>query len=561
MNRDVLLACLAIAAICTASGPANAQNAASVSTDAPLAANIERGGYVRLEVTLTTTATDKVMIFNSACPKQSLWGIDLKELLSGSNNVTMGVSITSPGMGALEFTPLSIDRKSSGFLGSNKTCDVMIDQMRYLSPAFYVRSYEQQQFTVAPTYKQTTSANPGLSATIDTALSIALKLAAVPAEIAAPYQGQVKNVLGQMSVSNNERFSKHPIIRPGPVPADAEFQWRTNGLFTAKDKSTPLDVILTARLIPVATLIPDPPAASGGSPVWDVSDVLSSPFAANLSPGVNPGGTLGSYISSTAATDIANFRKAATKSEASNSCDPILARVQAMGLSDRDEGLLMWAITHDRPPAAVDSFDIDNLSCLRDAWRFAPTEVVATRDTTEPAPPTPKPVVTPGVPATVKQMKAATQIDDSFAIFFKTTVWKERRKIAAGLFRYPVQYTDAGGLIFDSSSALDNVDQWLALHTDATPVVERIGCYTYVAAADPAGKSVMYAVADMMPGKSATQALLTITFANVPSTEDAKIEAIDVTPSISADQKAKIQTANGAKCSASGYKPELVFGS
>ena len=536
---------------------AHAQQSGVVSKTTSSPAIIESGGYVRLEVALTTTSTDKVITFNSACPKRPLWGIELKDLLSGSRNLALGVSITAPGMAALEFTPVAVDKKSSGILGMTKTCDVMIDQMRYLSPAYYVRSYADQQFTVAPTYKQTTAANPGLSSTIDAALSLALKLAAVPAATALPYQDQVRSVLGQVSVSGNERFPKHPVIKAGAVPADTEFEWRTDGLFTAKDKSKPLDVILIARLIPVATLIPDPPAASGSKTIWSISDVLSSPFAANLSPGVNPGGTLGSYILASAATDLANYRKAATKNEASNSCDPILTRIQAMGLSDRDAALLMWAVTHDRPPIAVDSFDIDNLSCLADAWRFAPPEVVAMRDT---IPLEAKPVALPGTSPTVKQMKALTQVDEAFAIFFKTTVWAERRKAGVTLFKYPTQYVDAGGLLFDASSSLENVDQWLALHTSATPVADRVGCYTYIPAVDTTGKSVMLAVADMSAGRSALQALLIVTFANVPGNDDAKIESVKVSPTVSAGHKSRILTANGTQCSTGGYKPALVFG-
>jgi hypothetical protein len=552
-NRSVgvLLSLVAVAQAANAQGPATAANAASQ-------AQISESGYVRLEVTLATTAKDKGITFTRACPTRSLWGIDLKELLKkGSEHVTLGVAITSPGVTTLEFTPVAIDRKREGFLGWSKNCDVMIDEMRYLSPAYYVRRYKNEQFTVAPTFKRTNAASPGLAATIDAAASHALKLAGVPAETAKPYFDQVKMILGQVSVSGNEKFPKHPVILPGPVPSDDQFQWRTTGLLPAQPGGEQVDVVLTARLIPVESLITNPPAGAGGKPVWTISVVLTSPFAANLAAGVNPGGTLGSYVETAAATDLANFRKAATKAEASNGCDPLRSRVRQMGLSDRDEALLMWALTHDRAPTALKAHEVDDLPCLTDAWNYVPAEIAAAR-AKEPVKIDPKPEPIPLVPPSIKMMKQTTQIDDAFALFLKTSVWAERRRNAALLFAYPAAYADPKGALFDSSASLENVDQWLALHTAATPIAERVGCYTYVPAADAAGKSVMYAIADTIGAGKPAQVLLVATFANSPANGDAKIQALEVSETIAAEQKAKIAAAQGPQC-ASGYKPALVF--
>ena len=110
------------------------------------------------------------------------------------------------------------------------------------------------------------------------------------------------------------------------------------------------------------------------------------------------------------------------------------------------------------------------------------------------------PPPSPGVPPTTKQMQAATQIDDAFAVFLKTTLWAERRKIAAGLFSYPTKYDDANGLLFDSASTVENADQWLDLHVAPTPMASRVGCYTYLPATGPSGKSMMYAIAETVPG-------------------------------------------------------------
>jgi len=555
MTRNTGLALAGVLAFTAACDPVFAEDQARQPIQPPVtraaAATIETSGYVRLEVTLTTSAASKEVTFNQACPERSLWGISLKELLAGQEHVTLGVSISAPGVSAIEFKPLAIDKKSSGLFGTNRQCSIVLDEMRYLSPVYYVRRYENQQFTVAPIYKKADAANPGLADTINAATAFALKLSGVPAETAAPYQDQLKTILGNVSVSATETFPKHPVIKPGPVPGDDMFQWRTNGIFKVSGK--PVDVILTARLIPVTSLISDPTPGPDGKVRWEVSDVLNSPFAANLAPGANPGGTIGSYLTSTAAYDLANFGKATTKGEASNACDPLLPRVRAMGLSDRDEALLLWAVTHDRPPSALSPYELDHLNCLDAAWRNLPAEISAGRIVAQDPPPAT--LTPPGL----KQMKAATQVDDAFAIFFKTTVWAERRQVAAALFGYPAQYDDPAGLLFDATAKLDNADQWLALHIAATPVADRIGCYAYVPAADASGQSVMYAVADTVAGRNAPQAVLTVTFANVEAGADAKIAAIDVSSTVSAAQKAAITGANGSICS-SGYKPALIFG-
>lgn len=517
-------------------------------------ATIVETEYVRLEVTLVTTATNKVITFNNACPKQPLWGIDIKQLFKGTENVTLGVAITAPGMTALEFTPVSIDRKQEGLLGLKKSCDVMIDQMRYLSPAYYVKRYKNAQFKVAPTYKVASAPNPALAATIDAAASFALKLSGVPAETAKPYQDQIKALLSQVGVSGNERFPKYLIIAPGPVPSDDDFRWQTSGLFRkAPGESKPVDVVLTARLIPVNSLIGEPGVGADGRPQWTISDVLTSPFAADLAPGANPGGTLGSYIEAAASTDLGNFRKAATKAEASNACDPVRVRVRQMGLSDRDEALLMWAVTHNQPPSRVSAYDIDELNCLADAWHYLPPQILATRRQT----PDPTPVAL--VPATIRQMKQTTQIDDAFAVFFKASAWAERRRHGSALFAHPVTYTDPAGALFASSTSVENVDQWLALHTAASPVADRVGCYTYLPAAETTSKSVMYAIADTIGQGKPAQVLLIATFANAAANGDAKIGALEVASAITAEQKAKIVSANGTQC-ASGYRPALAFG-
>lgn len=522
-------------------------------------AQIAENDYVQLEVTLTLSTTTKTLTFNTFCPKQSLWGIDLKSLLGGAKHIVLGVNISGPNIAPMTFTPLTIDKKSSGPLGLNKSCDVSIDQIRYLSPLAYVRSHKDEPFNIAPSYSETTTVNPGVIDTIEAVLTETAKLAKIPSETAKPINDGLAKQLGQIAVNHKETLAKHLVITPGPVPADSDNQWRTTGLFSDGKNVTPVDVILTARLIVKPTMIPDPAAGAGGLVRWSTSDVLTTPLDLG---GSNPGGTIGSYVESRI-PEIATFRTAPTIGEAFNACETVRRRVREVvgGMSDRDEGLLMWALTHDSGPhAPVTQFQVDNLHCLQDAWRFVPAEVLATRVLAEPPPPLPPtPPAPPTSPPTTKQMKQTTQIDDAFALFFKTANWPERRKFGDILFGYPLTYTDVKSALFDSSASVMNVDQWLAYHTAPVPVAARIGCYTYIPASGDAGSSVMYAIADTNGTGKLAQVLVIATFANVAANGDAKIQALEVLDTITEAQRKQIRDANGTVC-ASGYAPALAFG-
>lgn len=72
MIRALLWITLIVTTVLVRMSPANAQLSGDLGGKATSAANIERGGYVGLEVTLTTTAANKLMAFNTACPRRLL---------------------------------------------------------------------------------------------------------------------------------------------------------------------------------------------------------------------------------------------------------------------------------------------------------------------------------------------------------------------------------------------------------------------------------------------------------------------------------------------------------
>ena len=75
---------------------------------------------------------------------------------------------------------------------------------------------------------------------------------------------------------------------------------------------------------------------------------------------------------------IDSYDAAANTNAARDACKPIL-EVQSMGLSDRDQALLMWAVTHNQPSPSLSPFDIDSLQCLNLAWTYLPSEIQESR--------------------------------------------------------------------------------------------------------------------------------------------------------------------------------------
>lgn len=220
----------------------------------------------------------------------------------------------------------------------------------------------------------------------------------------------------------------------------------------------------------------------------------------------------------------------------------------------------MWAVTHSRPPVALRRDQVDNLYCLGDSWNNVPAPL---RETRVPPPPPPQPSTPPpsvGVPPTTKRMQAATQINDAFARFFVVPNWTDRRGYAESLFAYPAAYADPKSVLMAGNTTLANPDQWLALHTSGTAIARKVGCYAYIPSTAAGQRSLMYAVAEPAPAGagSSAQVLLIATFADSPSEVDAKIDRLEVSDSITADQRDQITRANpGGQCS-SGWAPRLL---
>lgn len=526
-------------------GPAS-PTPATVATSASISAD----DYVQLEVTLKAGTGQNVMVFNH-CPDGELWHLDLKSLLGSAKHATLGVSIDVPGLNRLTLMPVSIDIKKSGLFGSNRTCTVTVDQIHYLSPLLAVRKYDGQSIGVTSVLSVSKTPNPTLATTLNGVLNITGKLSGLPVASALQFQGAVTNVLGQVAISNTETSGQHFIITPGPVPAD--YSWTAPAMLTSGDGGPGTDVVLTARLLPRQSLFRAP--ASGR---WTVSDVLGTGFGSDLLGSANPAGDLGGYLMATDSTNLNNLRNASTAVSASVACDSIRSKVIGLGLTDADEALVLWAVTHQYTPASgVRPSDIDAMNCLSGAWNDLPATIVATKVPIVPPPP-------PGAPPTTVAMKAATQVDNAFAVFLEAATWPARAAAADALFGYPLVYTDTGSILMPTAT-LHSTAEWPVNMTSRDAVIApKVRCYAYRPATDPqpvgTARSVMYAVADA-PAVSGQgrQVILASYFANGPSADPAKIAEIDVLTDLTADQRTAITAALKAGSCPNGEKPALIF--
>jgi hypothetical protein len=503
-------------------------------------------GYVQLEVRLSVSGAAGPMTFNF-CPDENLWKVDLKSLLAGAKQVTVGITITDPNLQKLSLTPFSVVQQRSGPFGWNRHCTVNVDEVLYDSPIVSVRRHRGRSFAVSPSYGQSTNVNAGIIDTTKAAVGLATGFAGVPVETATAATTQVANLLNGIAVANTEVDTRYLQIKDGPIPDPALTTWVAKGAVGGGKGSPVRDLTVTARLVPIDSLIPP----TGSPPGWTTTSVMTAPYAI-LDTAVNPTETIGGHMQAIDHQDIDSFATAATAQAASIACAAIKSKVDPLGLSLHDSALLMWALTHENPPAAVSSYDIDRMQCLKDSWANVPPAILATKVTAPPTPPKPA-----GAAPTVRQMQAATQIDNAFAIFFVAPTWTQRKGIAGALFSYPVTYTDPKALLLPGSTQVANLDQWLELHRDETPIAKRIGCYTYVPSAKTGDKSIMYAIADVPTG--AKQVVVTASFANAAPGADAQIDSLSVDDAVNDQERALMLAAQSGGHCESGYTPALLF--
>ena len=528
----------------------------------PAGTNIPIDGYVRLLVAVYAPGNQTNTAMNQ-CPKQGIWGIDLTNITEGDNHTTFGVKITDPGVTTpVTVIPLDFTKTASGFLWLSSDCNLKVDLVRYISPLYFVGSARDRQFSITPTYATNDALNPNLQAELNAAVGAATALAGVPAATAAPYMEFLKTNLANAKVATAVSFIQHPTIRSGP--AMEVLTWTVEGAIRKTRTAPARDIVLIAQLVPVATIVPHADGAA-----WLPGAVLRSKFDVNVPGAAAPtDGTLGGYISTIASAELVAYTSA-TDAAANVACGALSRKIAAMGLSDRDSALAVWAEARQRVILTNSTSEtVDNLTCLDDYW----PELVKAGVSRTPKPPQGSPEVA-GKPPSVAQMKMTTDIDSAFPMFFVSPLWDDQVAYADKIFVYPVAFGDAAAATMRGSTTINNSDGWTRNQFQRDqPMLAQVGCFAYFDlnedstnfAKSQGARSLMMAIGRVAPNGLSfadKEVAILATFANAPGGDRPKIEKLDILPTLTPEARgAMLAPLGSATHCASGYRPQLLFG-
>ncbi|WP_034158039.1 hypothetical protein [Sphingomonas sp. ERG5] len=559
------MACVAAALFgLAAASAASAQSAGqSLSQDdltalgfKPTTEQISADSYVQLRVAAyIPNSLNQVTL--DRCPKDQLWGFNLKKIARGDTHQTLGLRIDLPNAPSVTLDPLDFSRKSGGLFQAD-SCTLTVDAVRYRSPLYFVRRSPNRQFVVSPTLASSNALSQSVRSGLQSVVGLLTSVSGVPAVAAAPYLATIKTTLDGADVSSDQTFVSRFEIEPGPV--EKEFRWVIPGAITGVGRNAAaLDIVLIAQVVPVATIIPAP---TGN--VWTTGTVLNSAF--NFAG--TDDATLGSYLTSYASTEIINYTNANSAEAAELACGSLAQKIDTVGLSDRDGALALWAQVQRRVSLGkAERAEVDNMACMETAWAsLAPLGIARTPKT----PPPPPPPVTRA--PTVMQMKAATDIDQVLPLTFTSAAWSDQKPYAQRLFAYPLTLNDASALMTRGSGTITSVDGWLINEFDRDrPLLNKIGCFAYFdIAADKTGyaagqgsRSLVLAVGELGGGTNkGKEVALQLSFGAVTTDGGAQVEQIDVLPDLSTAARSAMRLATGSSSQCrSGYAPNLLFGS
>lgn len=510
--------------------------------------------YVQLMVAVVVPRDGNTIKLNK-CPKKGhLWNISFDGLVEGDKTTTLGMTISGPVIPASTYAPITMTTKPKWIIGGS-SCVVEIDPIQYRSPLFGVRRYETQAFKVEPVYSRSSAMSEQIRADVSKlALGIAT-VSGVSALSAGPYLSTLDTGLKSLGFDNKERISHYFPIRSG-VASKPEIWEIPDALTSPKGKGPPLSAFIVAQLIPVATAISKPNHVAS----WRPGTVLNAPYrtSASMAPGSD---TLSAYLYSIAGKEIDDYNSA-PPAAADQACKALANKVDAVGLSEHDSSLAMWAISRSRVDRGFSTEQqVDALSCMRDRWdalklagieKSIPSTPISSPDT--------------------EQMKRASYIDDDLATFFVTESWDVRKTLATRLFAYPTAYTDTNKRMMLESTTLEGREGWAAnAFGRDRPLLTKLGCYAYFEGtkthpfAELAGQSIMVAFGELPSPQvdgPRQEVMLQLNFAPTPLGERARLNGVILHENVSEDVRLDVLSRYSQlnRCN-SGYRPKLLFGS
>jgi hypothetical protein len=507
--------------------------------------------YVQLRVALYVPGDSIVLDY---CPKGSIWGVDFDNLTKGDTVANVGVAIDAPSLPPIGLRPILFSRKSAGFLGWARDCELTADAIQYRSPLYYVHRNAGLEFAVSPSLTTASGLSPQIRATLKTAAKATMALSGVPAATAAPYLGVLDKGL-EGSIENRQQFTKHLFIASEQVRKP--IVWTAGNVLEHGKGGRNLDMVLVAQLVPMPAIVQRP----DDNGEWQPSYVLNSAFnvgANDIPPGDR---TLGGHVSRIATKELMEFSEAASEEAANIACNAVASRVESIGLSDRDAALTIWALAHRRSELGkATTAEVDEMRCLASRWPALSAAGITRR------PPTPS-----LEPPTLRQMKSTAEIDDQLAMFFRSSSWVEQRRYGEALFNYPLEYSDPASVVMRESTAVENVNGWLVNEFERDrPLLARVGCYAYFEApsaelpAKARGESTMMAIGEVEgspPEMTRREVLIRMSFSPTAKDVDPRISKVAVETEVPAGARASMLQALGSNSTCrSGYQPKLLFG-
>ena len=385
----------------------------------------------------------------------------------------------------------------------------------------------------------------------------------VTAAAAAPVTAAVESKLKAISFKIADSEAADLKVSVGSPPPSKT--WAAPGLLSDPNKLVNITVTVMAADDPLST----PPVGEYLSP----QDVLDTPWhISGANDTSSSSGTLGTYFSAKYGVDYGNLAKSSTTIAGINgACANVASDVGLMELSPRDGAVLLCAIVHILAAGAIEAsatFNSD-VACLSGVGTYVRPQ------------PQPHVDVVAKAPPTIQQMQDTTLPYDSLTDFFVLANWSDKEALGTDMFDYstPLIINDpAHVLIQHTPTDLKSNDAWLSLYAQRDhAMLSHLACYVPMAynesqanLASSGTKSIMLGLGALPPsaaGKDDGKELaFTFSFSPVAAGNDPQIGQIDISDSLTADQKTVLTDAfpsranPGKQACGVTWKPKLLFG-
>lgn len=492
--------------------------------------------YSRLRVQVEFSGAAEQAFAAEVCPSADVMGVSLLDLVKGDRTAAITLTIGAPQIQNAELNVynVQIDRK---FLGTD--CTASFRKIDFKSPLYLGAQYNGTTLSITPKLVVAKKPTQLFAQSLDGLINVANALSPLPAPFLNAKDKVIERTTGQLS--STQQISVETQLNLGPDGRHVE-TWSIPG---DADQNVP-DITIVAFLEEVKSYFEKP----GGG--WDAATILSRNFpSGSIFSYTNFGefvANLGSsYTDMVAASDVAVFDVA---------CRNLQTSIAKQGFSPMDRSLVLWATTQTKPNLRNDA-RIDHTQCLGTTFaelkKFETTKDITAR-----------PLVIPETTqrANEAQMRAAAEFDSRLWVFMTTDRWDIRRTASERMFSWPLVYKDhaEAAILTSDSENLSNPDQWQTKHQGgSTTFASRVGCYAFVEGSETSD-SYMLALVDMGSADAAKEAVVRLTFGEVPPTAAAApVSQFDIYDP--ADQSAQIdilKQLHGSSCGGGSWRPKSL---